>query len=376
MQEDRRYYIYGAGKNGLLLLSIMRKVKLRVEAFIDQDINKWGREFCGIKCISLENASALSQAVTVLISVGQSEGIEEKLSYNFETIYDLGKILSKLHHFFPLTTCDEDYKRVAPFNYYESPYPDIVEIHKNEKKIFEYKKVEEIDFNLDRQFELMDAFASIPLLNWDKYPIEELRYYSDNNFFTQGCAHILQCMMCTVKPKRIIEVGSGFSTAVMLDVNEHCFNNNIHISSIEPYPDRLRSLLRSTDQLCIYEKRLEDMPLDFFESLDENDILFIDSSHVSKINSDVNYIFFEILPRLKSGVYIHFHDIFYPFIYPKAWIYEGRAYNEMYMLRTFLMNNIRYKIQLFPDMLVQEKYRKECEMLNSSTINSIYLRKE
>ena len=118
MQEDRRYYIYGAGKNGLLLLSIMRKVKLRVEAFIDQDINKWGREFCGIKCISLENASALSQAVTVLISVGQSEGIEEKLSYNFETIYDLGKILSKLHHFFPLTTCDEDYKRVAPFNYY------------------------------------------------------------------------------------------------------------------------------------------------------------------------------------------------------------------------------------------------------------------
>ena len=222
----------------------------------------------------------------------------------------------------------------------------------------------------------MDAFASISLLKWDKYPIKDLRYYSANHYFTKGCAQILQCMMCTVRPNRIIEVGSGFSTAVMLDVNEHCFSNTIHISSIEPHSDRLRGLLHPTDQLCIYEKRVEDMPLDYFECLDENDILFIDSSHISKINSDVNYIFFEILPRLKKGVYIHFHDIFYPFIYPKSWIYEGRAYNEMYMLRTFLMNNERYKIQLFPYMLVKENYRKECAMLNSSRINSIYLRKE
>ena len=100
------------------------------------------------------------------------------------------------------------------------------------------------------------------------------------------------------------------------------------------------------------------IPPSFFEELEENDMLFIDSSHVSKMDSDVNYEFFEIFPRLKQGVYIHFHDVYYPFIYPKTLIYDGRAYNEMYLLRAFLMNNKEYSIQLFGEML-EEKYSKE-----------------
>jgi hypothetical protein len=72
-----------------------------------------------------------------------------------------------------------------------------------------------------------------------------------------------------------------------------------------------------------------------------------DSSHVVKTHSDVNYVFFEILPRLQNGVYIHFHDIFHPFEYPKEWVYQGRAWNEAYVLRAFLQNNDRYRIEFF-----------------------------
>lgn len=355
MNENRKYYIYGAGKNGELLLSIMRMLKIRVEGFIDSDIEKAGI-YSGMRCLTVEQAAQEAISDIVLISVYKSEGIEKDLrNRKFENVYDVGYILAKLYYFFPLNMSEGDFKYAAPFNRFDSPYSDISEVRKMEKKMFASdEEIKEIDFNIDRQCELLDAFKDFMDLGWDKYAKDDLRYYYDNSYFTLGCAKILYYMIRFLKPKRIIEVGSGFSTAVMLDTNEQCFNNDIDIISIEPYPDRLRKLLHKTDAINIYEKRLEDMPLDFFQCLGENDILFIDSSHVSKFNSDVNFIFFNVLPKLKSGVYIHFHDIFYPFIYPKEWIYEGRVYNEMYMLRAFLMNNEKYSIQLFPDMLIKE----------------------
>ena len=103
--------------------------------------------------------------------------------------------------------------------------------------------------------------------------------------------------------------------------------------------------------------------------------MFIDSSHISKFNSDVNYLFFEVLPRLRKGVYIHFHDIQYPFIYPKEWIYEGRAYSEMYLLRAFLMNNKEYSVQFWCDML-QWKFKDNLiDSLLGSPASSIYIKK-
>lgn len=375
MNENRKYYIYGAGKNGELLLSIMRMLKIRVEGFIDSDIEKAGI-YSGMRCLTVEQAAQEAISDIVLISVYKSEGIEKDLrNRKFENVYDVGYILAKLYYFFPLNMSEGDFKYAAPFNRFDSPYSDISEVRKMEKKMFASdEEIKEIDFNIDRQCELLDAFKDFMDLGWDKYAKDDLRYYYDNSYFTLGCAKILYYMIRFLKPKRIIEVGSGFSTAVMLDTNEQCFNNDIDIISIEPYPDRLRKLLHKTDAINIYEKRLEDMPLDFFQCLGENDILFIDSSHVSKFNSDVNFIFFNVLPKLKSGVYIHFHDIFYPFIYPKEWIYEGRVYNEMYMLRAFLMNNEKYSIQLFPDMLIKENIVGGG--LSDSVINSIYIRKE
>ncbi len=102
--------------------------------------------------------------------------------------------------------------------------------------------------------------------------------------------------------------------------------------------------------------------------------MFIDSSHVSKIGSDVNYILFEILPRLNNGVYIHFHDMFFPFIYPRDWVYNGNAYNELYLLRAFLMNNKDYSVQLFGDML-QKQHVKVNKKLDGCGVGSLWLKK-
>ncbi len=154
-------------------------------------------------------------------------------------------------------------------------------------------------------------------------------------------------------PKKIIEIGSGYSSAATLDTNELFFNNSISFTIIEPYPERLMSLLKEGDleKAQFIQKNLQEVKLDKFRELQSNDILFIDSTHVSKINSDVNYILFRILPALRSGVFIHFHDIFHPFEYPKHWLEEGRAWNEAYLVRAFLQYNSKFKIMFFHNFL-------------------------
>src|SRR5690606_3240197 len=91
----------------------------------------------------------------------------------------------------------------------------------------------------------------------------------------------------------------------------------------------------------------QDIDLELFKNLEAGDILFVDSTHIVKTGSDVNYILFSILPILQKGVFIHFHDIFFPFEYPKKWVYGGHNWNETYFLRAFLMYNDHFKIRLF-----------------------------
>jgi hypothetical protein len=160
-------------------------------------------------------------------------------------------------------------------------------------------------------------------------------------------------MLRHLRPKRVIEVGSGFSSAVTLDTNDRFFGGSIACTFIEPYPDRLRSLLRGDDaaRTKILELPLQDVPTDVFATLEANDVLFIDSTHVSKVNSDVNTAFFDILPKLRPGVHVHFHDIFYPFEYPREWVFEGRNWTEAYVLRAFLSFNTAFRVRWFTTFL-------------------------
>jgi hypothetical protein len=105
-------------------------------------------------------------------------------------------------------------------------------------------------------------------------------------------------------------------------------------------------------------KKLQDIPIETFKKLQSGDILFIDSTHVSKFASDVNYLFFEILPQLESGVIVHLHDIFYPWEYPVDWIKKGMGWNELYLLRSFLQYNLKWQI-LFYSSFMERRFKKE-----------------
>lgn len=243
----------------------------------------------------------------------------------------------------------------VPFGHYYSPIPS-----KSDIEIFDFSRlasiteVEGVDLNTQEQLELLDKFEPFyQELPFSDHKKENLRYYYSNGFFSYSDAIGLYCMLRHLKPNRVIEAGSGFSSSVTLDTNELFFNNKINCTFIEPYPERLKSLLKKSDKssVTILEKKLQDIPLNLFKELKPNDILFIDSTHVSKFNSDVNYILHTILPALEKGVYIHFHDIFYPFEYPREWLLGGYAWNEDYILRAFLEYNDVFKIILFNNYL-------------------------
>ena len=251
---------------------------------------------------------------------------------------------------------------VEPGHFY-SPIPSLARIQQREDLIFAPAPSELIglDLNPEGQVMLVNALKAY----YSEHPYAEaprpgVRYFYPNEMFSMGDALALYCMLRHFKPKRVIEVGSGFSSAVILDTNELFFDDQIVCTFIEPYPDRLLGLLRPDEpaDVTLYQQEVQDVPLEIYGELEENDVLFIDSSHVSKIDSDVNHLIFNVLPLLRPGTLIHFHDIFHPFEYPKAWIYEGRAWNEGYLLRAFLTNNPHYRVRLFNSYLHQF-YREE-----------------
>lgn len=245
----------------------------------------------------------------------------------------------------------------VPIGHFYSPIVNVEDVETRENEIWKNAatdKVAGIDLNVEMQLHLLkqssDIYFEIPF-GTNKSPAH--RYYFKNDFYAYTDGIILYSFLRIFNPKKVIEVGSGFSSAVLLDTNELFLNKELELTFIEPYPDRLKSLISSSDEstVTILESPIQLVDLKIFESLEKNDILFIDSTHVVKTDSDLVFIFFEILPKLQKGVIIHFHDIFYPFEYPKTWIMEGRSWNECYFLRTFLMYNKDFEILFFADFI-------------------------
>ena len=240
--------------------------------------------------------------------------------------------------------------REPPGHFY-SPIPAVEEVRQREATIFNVSSptVRGIDLNETGQLRLFAALSEF--YREQPFPVTKepgLRYFFENVAFSYFDAIILYSMIRYLKPRRVIEIGCGYSSCVLLDTNERFFNNRIECTFIEPYPQLLKSLVKESDpsRITVIPSKLQDVDLEVFARLEPNDILFVDSSHVSKTGSDVNYVFFDILPRLIPGLYIHFHDIFHPFEYPKTWVYEGRAWNEAYLLHAFLQYNDAFVIQL------------------------------
>lgn len=173
------------------------------------------------------------------------------------------------------------------------------------------------------------------------------RYYWPNASYPYGDALILRAMVWHHRPARVIEIGCGFSSACMLDAADDAGLPYFSMTCIDPYPDRLRTLMRlsDADRVHIIEKPVQEVPVEIFASLGAGDLLFIDSTHVLKTGSDVCHELFSVLPNLAPGVIVHFHDCRYPFEYPDKWIFEyNHSWNEIYAIRAFLMFNSDFEI--------------------------------
>ena len=185
----------------------------------------------------------------------------------------------------------------VPSGHFYSPLPDIDAIKESFKPD---DGLTGIDLGIDAQCRFVDVIASFyPELPFSDHPgVGEpgTRFGYINDFFGHSDAITLFTMLRALRPRQVIEVGSGHSSAVMLDTRTRFFPETA-LCFIEPYPDRLKSLLRSGDDFELIEDKAQNVSIDRFAALQEGDILFIDSSHVSKAGSDVNDLFF---PRTAS----------------------------------------------------------------------------
>jgi hypothetical protein len=170
----------------------------------------------------------------------------------------------------------------------------------------------------------------------------EDRYYDRNSQFGWLDSRALLVLLRAWRPRRIVEVGSGYSSLLMADVNRRWLAGECAITCIEPYPRPFLAQLPGIELVATF---VQDVPLSRFAALQAGDILFIDSSHVAKTGSDVNWLFFEVLPQLASGVRIHLHDIHLPHEYPREWVVdENRSWNEQYLLRALLMHSTAFRV--------------------------------
>lgn len=271
----------------------------------------------------------------------------------------------------------------VPAGHFYSPVISVEEMTRDEGRIFAKapRTVAGIDLNESGQLETLAKFEEMySSIDFPASKSSTHRYYYENPAYSYSDAIFLHCMMRHLKPRRIIEVGSGYSSCAMLDTSERHLGRSVQFTFIEPYPDLLKSLIRTDDQNSteIVESRLQDIPVTLFQQLSAGDILFIDSTHVSKTGSDVNYLLFDVLPVLSDGVYVHIHDIFYPFEYPKDWVFGGRSWNEIYALRAFLQFNTRFTIEMMNTYLEHfhpQRFAERMPLCLKNSGGSIWLRK-
>ena len=263
-------------------------------------------------------------------------------------LYKIGNKLVKISNRQPrpsrFVTC-------FPPGHYYNALPDEAFVDGNAATLFKNPvSVPGIDLNLSGQRQLVAELLEYagdytPALTAETGDGRR-RFYSSNPLYKEKDAYFYYAMLRRFQPKRVVEVGSGFTSALAVEVCERFVNPQPQFVFVDPDPERLHALFPKNTRanVSILEMPVQQADKGLFLQLEAKDFLFIDSSHVSKIGSDVNYLYFEVLPLLKKGVIIHVHDILWPFEYPKHWLDEGRSWNEAYLLRGLLSDSSRYRI--------------------------------
>lgn len=188
------------------------------------------------------------------------------------------------------------------------------------------------------------------------------QFYTENNSFIFGCAAAAHCLIRHFKPKRVIEIGSGFSSLVINEALAQNASESHHCeyTIIDPFPPTwINSGLSHLN--CLMGQRVELLEPQFFLKLQSNDLLFIDSGHTVRIGGDVNFLILDVLPRLNPGAVIHFHDISLPYEYPECYLTNASfrmLWTEAYLLQAFLCHNSDFQILLALSWIMTEHPRE------------------
>jgi predicted O-methyltransferase YrrM len=244
-------------------------------------------------------------------------------------------------------------------NHYYDPFlEDIANYDPNSKTITN------LDFNIDLQFQELKLLKPyIDEFNKNiNYDI--LLLSNEFQFFQPVEAELYYSIIKHHKPKKIIEIGSGYSSKIakiaLDELNTEIKNHDM--ICIEPFENKWLE----QSGFNVIRKIVQEVDLSVFQELDKGDILFIDSSHMIKPGGDVLFIYHKVLPILKPGVLVHIHDIFTPYDYPKKWIVENHSFwNEQYLMESFLLMNKEYKTKFSLYQLCKD-YSEESRKIFSS----------
>lgn len=236
---------------------------------------------------------------------------------------------------------------VSP-NHYYWPVPDFRELESRKWPAGEEEPCG-LDLAFDRQLHFLRTVVPQYQAEWelDSAPFFSVSYNYGNGFFESVDAEVAYCMVRHYKPRRIVEVGGGYSSRVMaaaLDLNLKLDGVRGELVTIDPYPDRFPQTALC-DRVHLITETIQNVKLDVFMSLQSGDFLFLDSSHVVGIGSDVVREYLEIVPRIAGGVLIHAHDIFIPADYPREAVLHNLAFwSEQYLLQALLMFNPQFEV--------------------------------
>jgi predicted O-methyltransferase YrrM len=253
-----------------------------------------------------------------------------------------------------------------PPGHYYSPVPDIRDLKRESARIWPSVPNESpgIEWRDDGQLELCTTvFARQERMRLAPGPSSDPHKYvmapEQNWFFWPLDAWILEAMLRHLRPRRMIEIGSGFSSLMTARVNRECLDSGMRFTTIDPFPSDF--LVDGVPGIAeLRTERVQDTPPALFNSLDEGDVLFIDTSHTVKTGGDVPWIFNRVVPRLNPGVVVQIHDIFLPHDYPRDWVLGGWGWNELYLVEAFLSFNAAFEMVFSADWMLH--YHRE-EML-------------
>ncbi len=234
-----------------------------------------------------------------------------------------------------------------PIGHYYSPMYDTRELDAQRERLWPSGPPREtvgIDWCEQGQLELCSVFGRLDKFDFADHPsADPTEYYASNDQYPPLDAWVLAGILEHFATGRMIEIGCGFSTLIGARTNRERLAMNMRLTCIEPHPrEFLLAGVPGVSDLRV--EKIQETPVDLFAELTAGDVLFIDTSHTVKTGGDVNWIFFELIPRVAPGVLVHIHDVFIPGEYPEPWVMAGWGWNESYLVRAFLSFNEQFEI--------------------------------